>query len=155
LTDHHKPRGLYFEEFQPGQRIVTAGRTLTEADIVNFAGLSGDYNQIHVDAVYSQNTPFGQRVAHGMLVLSIALGLTVQTGMMEGTILAFREVNEWKFIKPVYIGDTMHVELDVTEVKELRRIGGGSVTIAAAVKNQAGDVVMKGLWTALIASRPS
>jgi acyl dehydratase len=144
---------MYFEEFQAGQKVITAGRTVTEADIVTFAGLSGDYNQIHTDAVYSQASPFGQRVAHGLLGLAIASGLTVQTGVMEGTILAFREINEWKFIQPVHIGDTLHVELDVLETKALRRIGGGSVSIALDVKNQNGQTVMKGIWSVLVASR--
>lgn len=148
------PRGMYFEEFQVGQRIITAGRTITEADIVHFAGLSGDFNQIHTDAAYSQNSPFGQRVAHGLLVLSIASGLAVQTGVMEGTVLAFREINEWKFSRPVFIGDTIHAELEVKETRELRRIGGGAVVIEVEVKNQHGEVVNKGLWTALIALRP-
>lgn len=148
-----QPRGMYFEEFQAGQKVITAGRTVTEADIVTFAGLSGDYNQIHTDAVYSQASPFGQRVAHGLLGLAIASGLTVQTGVMEGTILAFREINEWKFIQPVHIGDTLHVELDVLETKALRRIGGGSVSIALDVKNQNGQTVMKGIWSVLVASR--
>jgi acyl dehydratase len=148
------PRGMYFEEFQPGQKVISAARTVTESDITTFAGLSGDYNQIHVDAEYSKNSPFGQRVAHGLLGLSIASGLAVQTGVMEGTIIAFREINEWKFIKPIYINDTIHVEIEVLETKTLRRIGGGSILISLDVKNQAGDTVMKGTWSALIASRP-
>lgn len=147
-------RGLYFEEFQPGQKIVTAGRTVTEADIVTFAGLSGDYNQIHTDAEYSKISPFGQRVAHGLLGLAIASGLAVQTGVMRGTVLAFREINEWKFVQPVFIGDTIHVELEVLETKPLRRIGGGAVVIGLEVKNQRDQSVMKGTWTVLIASRP-
>ena len=149
------PRGMYFDEFQTGQRILTPGRTVTEADIVSFAGLSGDYNQIHVDAAYSAQAPFGQRVAHGLLVTSIASGLAMQTGVMEGTVLAFREINEWKFIKPVFIGDTVHVRLEVKETKDLRRIGGGSVSIEVSVMNQKDDIVMKGVWTVLIASRPA
>ena len=148
------PRGMYFDEFQPGQRIITAGRTITEADIVNFAGMSGDFNQMHVDAAYSQKSAFGQRVAHGLLVLSIISGLAVQTGMMEGTVMAFREVGEWKFTKPVFIGDTVHGELEVMETKELRRIGGGSITIQVTVLNQNDDAVMKGIWTVLISARP-
>lgn len=148
------PRGMYFDEFQTGQKIITAGRTITEADIVSFAGLSGDYNQIHVDADYSAKAPFGQRVAHGLLVTAIGSGLAMQTGVMEGTVLAFREINEWKFIKPVFIGDTVHVVLEVKETKDLRRIGGGSVLIEVAVVNHKDEIVMKGLWTVLIASRP-
>jgi 3-hydroxybutyryl-CoA dehydratase len=149
-----KPRGLYFEEFQPAQKIVTAGRTVTEADVVNFAGLSGDYNQMHVDEAYSQKTTFGRRVAHGLLVVSIVSGLAVQTGVMEGTVMAFREINEWKFAKPVFFGDTVHAVLEVREKKELRRIGGGSVTIDLDVINQNDEVVMKGVWVVLIAARP-
>jgi 3-hydroxybutyryl-CoA dehydratase len=149
-----KPRGLYFEEFQPAQKIVTAGRTITEADVVNFAGLSGDYNQMHVDEAYSQKTTFGKRVAHGLLVLSIVSGLAVQTGVMEGTVMAFREISEWKFIKPVFFGDTVHAILEVREKKELRRIGGGSITIDLDVINQNDEVVMKGIWVVLIVARP-
>jgi acyl dehydratase len=148
------PRGMYFEEFEPGQKIFTAGRTVTEADIVNFAGLSGDYNQIHTDADYSARTPAGQRVAHGLLVTSIVSGLAVQTGLMEGTVQFFREINEWKFIKPVFIGDTVHAIMDVTDTKEIRRIGSGVVTIAFDVKNQNDETVMKGIWSVLIALRP-
>lgn len=148
-------RGLYFEEFSVGHRITTAARTVTESDIVLFAGLSGDFNQIHIDAEYSKASPFGARVAHGLLGLSIASGLVVQTGFMEGTIMAFREVNEWKFIKPIYIGDTIHVELEIKETKAIPRIGGGSVIIILDVKNHSGETVMKGTWTALIVARPA
>ena len=150
-----QPRGMYFEEFQPGQKLVSAGRTITESDVVTFAGLSGDFNQIHVDAEYSKNTPFGQRVAHGLLGLAIASGLVVQTGLMEGTIILFREITEWKFVKPIYLGDTIHVDIEVVETKDMRRLGGGIVLIDLDVKNQANDTVMKGLWRALIASRPA
>ena len=148
------PRGMYFEEFFIGQRIISAGRTVSESDIITFAGLSGDFNQIHTDAVYAAQTPFGQRVAHGLLGLSIASGLVVQTGMMEGTILAFREINEWKFIQPIHIGDTIHVEVEVLETKEIRRLGGGAIVISLDVKNQTGVTVMKGIWKALISGRP-
>ncbi len=149
----YQPRGKYFEEFLPGMKIYTAGRTITEADVVNFAGLSGDYNQMHTDAAYSQGSFFGQRVAHGLLVMSVVSGLSVNTGIMDRTVLAFREINEWKFAKPVFFGDTVHAELVVRETREMKRIGGGSVTIDVDVKNQKGDTVMKGAWTVLIASK--
>ena len=149
------PRGMFFDQFLPGQKIISVGRTITESDIVSFAGLSGDYNQIHVDAEFSKGTPFGQRVAHGLLGLSIASGLAVQTGVMEGTIVAFREITDWKFIKPIFIGDTIHVEMEVVETKEFRRIGAGAVIISMVVINQNGDSVMKGTWNTLIALRPA
>lgn len=149
-----RPRGLYFEEFETGQSIITAARTITESDVVSFAGLTGDFNQIHIDAEFSQNSPFGQRVAHGLLVLSISMGLVVQTGVMEGTVLAFREIQEWKFSKPVFLGDTLHVELIVVETKEIPRLAGGSVLIEAKVINQRAEIVNKGVWNALVAALP-
>lgn len=147
-------RGLYFEEFEVGQKVISPGRTVTEADIVNFAGLAGDFNSIHTDAVYAAETPFGQRVAHGLLVLSIASGLAVRTGTMEGTVMAFREIENWKFSKPVFIGDTVHLEMEVTEAKALPRLGGGSIKLVLDVINQEGDTVMKGTWIALMMSKP-
>ena len=147
--------GLYFEEFSVGQKIVTVARTVAESDIFTFAGLSGDFNQIHTDAEFSKQTPFGQRIAHGLLGLSITSGLAMRTGILEGTVLAFREINEWKFVKPVFIGDTVHAELNVTETKALPRIGGGSVTIAIETKNQKNEVCQRGSWTVLVMSKPA
>jgi acyl dehydratase len=154
IFDPTRPRGMYFEEFTPGLTVITAGRTVTESDVVSFAGLSGDYTQIHVDAEYSANAMFGQRVAHGLLCLSIASGLAVQTGVLEGTVLAFREINEWKFSRPVYLGDTLHVQLEVKETKPMPRLGGGLVVLVLDVKNQKNETVMKGTWSTLIASKP-
>ena len=150
----YKPRGKYFEEFTVGQQIITAARTITEADIVAFAGLSGDFNQLHTDAEFAKTTPFGKRIAHGLLVTSIASGLAAQTGILEGTTIAFREIREWKFAKPVFIGDTIHVVLEVTNTKPVRRLGGGAVDIKVDVRNQNDESVMRGVWTVLIASRP-
>jgi len=146
------PRGMHFEEFEVGLKIETAARTITETDIVNFAGLSGDFNFIHTNAHAAQDTPFGQRVAHGMLVASIATGLAVQQGFIDGTTLDFREL-EWKFTKPVFIGDTVHVAITVTETKAMPRLGGGLVTFDARVLNQEDDAVHKGVWKMLIKSR--
>lgn len=147
-------RGQFFEEFQVGQKIATVGRTVAESDIFTFAGLSGDYNQIHTDAEFARSTPFGQRVAHGLLGLSIASGLAMRTGVLEGTVIAFREINNWKFIAPVFIGDTIHLEMEVLETNALPRIGGGSVVITLDVKKQSGETTMKGNWTVLVMSRP-
>lgn len=149
-----KPRGMYFEEFEPGQQFETAGRTITETDVVQFAGLSGDFNQIHVDDEYSRATPIGKRIAHGLLIASVTSGLAVQTGVLEGTVIVFREITEWKFIKPVFLGDTIHARLQVREKKEMRRAGGGLITIDIDVLNQNQEVVNKGSWIVLIAMRP-
>ncbi|MCA9923218.1 MAG: hypothetical protein KC419_02005 [Anaerolineales bacterium] len=148
----YEPRGLYFEDFEVGYKMVTAARTVTEADIVTFAGLSGDFNQIHTDEVYAANDTFGQRVAHGLLVQSIATGLAVRSGVIEGTVLAFRELSA-KFSLPVFIGDTVHVLIEITETKALRRLGGGNVTMKYSVINQEGKTVQRGDWFMLVKSK--
>ena len=148
----YQPKGLYFEDFTVGTRLRTAGRTITEADIVTFAGLSGDFNQIHTNAVYAAGDTFGKRVAHGLLVQSIATGLAVQSGVIEGTVLAFREL-DCKFSLPVYIGDTVHVEIDIIELKAFPRLNGGNVTMKYAVVNQDGASTQRGNWVMLVKSR--
>lgn len=145
----YQPRGKYFEQFEIGQTLVTAARTITETDIVRFAGMTGDYNQIHTDAEFAANDTFGQRVAHGMLVQSIATGLAVQSGIIEGTVLAFREQSA-KFSLPVFIGDTVHVKLEITEKKALPRLGGGNINMKYAIYNQHGKAVQRGDWVMLI-----
>ncbi len=150
----YKPRGLYFEEIEVGLSLVTAGRTITEGDIVTFAGLSGDFNQLHVDAVYARSGEFGQRVAHGLLVVAVTTGLIVQTGLMEGTVHAFREL-EWKFSRPVFIGDTIHADLTIIETKLLPRLGGGSATAKVNVYNQDNQVVQRGTMVLLVRGKPA
>ena len=147
-------RGKYFEEFEVGMKFVSPGRTVTESDIVSFAGLSGDYTQIHTNAEFSKSTAFGQRVAHGLLGLTIASGLATRTGVLEGTVIAFREIANWKFVKTIFIGDTVHVSLHVVDTKGLPRLGGGIVNIELRLINQNDEVVMKGIWKVLIASIP-
>ena len=146
--------GLYFEDFTVGQTLDTQKRTVTEDDIMAFARLTGDDNRIHTDPEFSKTTPFGRQIAHGLLGLSIASGLAWQTGILDGTVLAFREVKEWKFVKPVFIGDTLYVEMEVQETKALPRIGGGAVTIGLEVKNQSDEVCHRGQWTVLMLSKP-
>lgn len=146
--------GLYFEDFSVGQSITTVGRTVSEDAIFTFAGLTGDYNQIHTDADFAAKTQFGQRIAHGLLGLSIAVGLIMRSGLLEGTVLAFREINDWKFVKPFFIGDTVSAELTITETKALPRIGGGALTASIAVKNQNGETCQRGSLNLLMLSRP-
>lgn len=146
--------GLYFEDYELGKTIVTDGRTIAEADIVNFAGISGDFNPMHTNAAYAEKTPFGQRVAHGALVFSIATGLAYRMRFLEGTVLAFRSIDEWKFSAPVMIGDTIHCEVEVVELKEASKLGGGVVTFSVKVYNQDKKAVQKGKWSVIVASKP-
>lgn len=147
--------GLYFEEFTVGQSLDTAKRTISGDDIMQFAELTGDDNRIHTDPEFSKTTQFGKQIAHGMLGLSFTLGLVWKTGILDGTVIAFREVQEWKFVKPVFIGDSIYSELEVKETKSLPRIGGGSVTIAVQVKNQNDEVCHRGTLVVLMMSKPA
>jgi acyl dehydratase len=143
---------LYFEDLEAGLEMASPGRTVTETDIVLFAGLSGDYNQLHTDAEYAKSTPFGQRIAHGLLGLSIASGLVSRLGVFEGTAIAFMGL-EWKFKAAVLIGDTISLAARVLRKREVRRLGGGIVIVGITLKNQRGETVQEGEWTALIKSR--
>ena len=148
----YQPKGLYFEEFTIGTRLRTAGRTITEADIVAFAGLSGDYNQIHTNAVYAAADTFGKLLAHSLLVQPVATLLHRHSSVFQRMSLAFREL-DCKFSLPVYIGDTVHVEIDIVEVKALPRLKGGNVTMKYAVVNQDGATAQRGNWVMLVKSR--
>ncbi len=147
------PQGLHFEEFQVGDMVESVGRTITEADIVGFAALSGDWNRIHTDAEYSRQQMFGQRVAHGLLVLSVASGLAVRLGFMEETVQAFMGL-EWEFRKPVFIGDTVRLRATVADKRPMPRLGGGVVAFKMEVLNQKDQVVQRGLWKILCKGLP-
>ncbi len=149
-----KQRGLWFEEFVEGLSVESRGRTITEADLVNFAGVSGDYNPMHTDVEFAAKTPYGQRVAHGALIFSIATGLTYQLGFLEGTIMAFTGL-DWKFRNPIFIGDTVKVTAAVTKRRAMPAMGGGFVTFDVKVTNQKGEIAQKGEWTVLVMSDPA
>ena len=147
-------RGLYFEEFNVGDTVTSAGRTITEADIVGFAALSGDWNAIHVDAEFAKSQMFGERIAHGLLGLSIASGLAVRLGFIEDTVIAFMGL-DWKFRAPIKIGDTIHMCAQIAEKKAMPRLGGGLVTLNVEVLNQRGETTQKGTWSMLMKMKPA
>ncbi len=146
-------RGLYFDEFEPGATMTSPGRTVTEADIVAFCGLSGDYNELHSNEEYARKNRFGKRIAHGLLGLSMASGLAGRQGFMEGTALALLGI-DWKFKRPLYVGDTMYVESTVRQKREVKRLGGGVVVFDVRITNQSGEAVQEGQWTLLMRGRP-
>ena len=141
-------RGLYFSEYTVGESFTTVRRTITETDVVMFAGLSGDYNPLHTDAVFAAQTPFGQRVAHGMLVTSISTGLAQTLGIFEGTTLALMQ-QTFKYVAPTFFGDTIHLKLTVSAVKPSSKGGKGVVTFDSEIIKQDGTVVNQGEWTVL------
>ena len=153
MTETPHPPGRYFEEFDVGESMETPARTITETDVVMFAGFSGDYNPLHTDAEFAKETMFGERIAHGMLGLSIVSGLAWRTGFMEGTADALISV-ETKFRNPVKFGDTIRARFVVQQKKEMKRLGGGFVTFNVVVLNQRDETIQKGDWTVLIRSAP-
>lgn len=144
----------FLEHLQAGQEVVTVRRTLTDADIMFFAGLSGDYNALHTDELFvTEHTPFRGRIAHGLLVLSISSGLRSDLDAVQS--LAYLEVQR-RFVGAVYPGDTIHARWKVNEVRRSRsRPDAGVVTLAVEVVNQDGDVVQEGTDVWLVAARTS
>ena len=141
--------GLYFSEFSVGQELETPARTMTESDIVQFAGLSGDYNPLHTNAEFAKGTPYGERIAHGLLGLSIASGLAARAGFIEGTAQAFIGV-DWKFKAPILIGDTIRLHVTVKRKRAVPSMGGGMVVFSLEVLNQDDETTQEGEWTLLI-----
>jgi acyl dehydratase len=147
-----KPSGRYFEEFREGEEFVTVARTVTEADIVTFAGLSGDYNQLHTDEEFAKRTPFGGRIAHGFLGLSIASGLTDRLKIIEGTAMAILGLT-WRFTGPIRIGDTIRVIRVVREKKETTKKDRGIIVFDEKIVNQKGEVVQEGQQNIMVRRR--
>lgn len=140
----------YFDDFNVGEIAVTRARTVTETDIVNFAALTGDWYPLHTDVEYSAKGPFGERIAHGLLVLSIANGLMPLYDM---AIVAFYGMDKVRFTAPTKIGDTIHVELEVTDMQDKGEIGG-VITLKESVKNQRGEAVAVSSKKVMLAKKP-
>ncbi len=133
--------GLYFEDFPVGRVAISRGRTVTEADIVAFAGLSGDFIELHTNEEFARQSPFGRRIAHGALIFSISTGLMTQMGEINDTVLAFYGVDRLRFTAPVFIGDTIHVTKRVA-ASEPKGTGRGVVTFETSVLNQRDEPVL-------------
>src|ERR1019366_7550026 len=131
----------YFEDFVPGDTYASRGRTITETDIVNFAGLSGDFFPLHVDEEFAKTTPFGRRVAHGALIFSISTGLSTQMSLLTDSLIALYSIEKMRFIKPVFAGDTIRVSRKVTDVLA-RGADRGVVTFSVTVRNQREEPVL-------------
>ena len=142
-------RGLWFEDYSVGHEVVTAARTITESDVVAFAGLSGDFNPLHVDAPFAERTAFRGRIAHGLLVESIARGLVAQTGVFDGTIAALAEVRS-TFVRPTPIGTTIHVRLEVLELQQDPPAGRGRVRLRKRVYDSESELVAEGEWLVVV-----
>ncbi|WP_435320984.1 MaoC/PaaZ C-terminal domain-containing protein [Haloarchaeobius sp. TZWSO28] len=127
----------HYEDFEVGQEFVSVGRTITESDLVDYASLGGDWTELHTNKEYAQEQHFGQRVAHGPLTLTIAMGLAARCGFMERTVMGFLGIERMDFPQPVFIGDTLSAEFTVTDLNELEsRDDAGVVALEFDVENQ-------------------
>jgi acyl dehydratase len=147
--------GLYWEEWEVGKSFTTAARTITETDVVNFAGISGDYNPLHINEEYCKNTQFGTRIAHGPLIYSVAAGLLFQLHLYDDTLIAFLGFESLKFTKPVKINDTIYAKVTVTEVTETSKPDRGVMKRVLQVFNQRDEMVQEGIQAFLVKRKPT
>jgi acyl dehydratase len=145
----YKMRGLTFDEFQVGQAFDTMSRTITEADVVAFAGVSGDYNPLHTNEEFMKGSPFGGRIAHGMLCASIGTGLANQLGIFEGTTIAVMQIT-LKFTGAVKFGDTVRLTLTCRDKKESSKGDKGTATFSGELFNQRDERVLDSEWVVLL-----
>ncbi len=135
--------GLTYREFEPGRRYETPGRTIAESDLVNFAGLSGDFNPLHVDETFAARSRFGTRIAHGPMLIGMAFGLASRLDLLDGTAIALLSV-DWGFSAPVFIGDTIRARIEIGDKRPSRDAEGGVVALAFELVNQRDVVVQTG-----------
>jgi acyl dehydratase len=134
----------FFEDFAEGQEFETPARTVTESDIISFAAWTGDYNPIHTDAEFARSSRFGERIAHGVLGLSLCLGLTARLGLFEGSAIALLGIDEWRFRRPIVIGDTVHCRITITGTRLTSKGDVGIVGRYFQLFNQRHELTQEG-----------
>ncbi|HLI28972.1 MAG TPA: MaoC/PaaZ C-terminal domain-containing protein [Chloroflexota bacterium] len=144
---------MYFEDFHAGQQFVTARRTVTEYDVMAFAGLSGDFNPLHTDALYAATTPYGERIAHGLLTLAITSGLINQLGLTTDTTLALLGFEQLRFTGAVRFGDTLQARVRIAQTRRSSRPGRGIVVCEITTVNQRGEPVLEATAALLLRAR--
>jgi acyl dehydratase len=148
--------GLRYADLHVGMAFRSAGRTITDADLVGFAGLTGDFSELHTSDVYAQASQFGRRVAHGMLGLAYAHGLMwARTGELRPTVIAFLGISDWKFVAPIFVGDTIFVNYVIGELRDSRSRPTQAIAVFdVAVVNQDEAVVQQGRKALLLSKVP-
>jgi acyl dehydratase len=155
MTQAATPRGRYFEDFAVGDVMRTGQRTITSTDIVNFACLSGDFNEVHANHEYAKTSPYGEPIAHAPLVFAVAAGLNYASGINDGTLLGVLGIDKWRMKAPVKHGDTIHVESEVIAARASgSRPDAGIVTFARRFVNQRGEVAQEMEISILYKRRP-
>ena len=148
--------GYTYDDLSVGMAFRSPGRTITDADLVAFAGLTGDYSELHTSDVYARSSQFGRRVAHGMLGLAYAHGLMwARTGELRETAVAFLGISEWQFVAPLFVGDTMFVDYRIAELRDSKsRPTQAIATFDVEVVNQDGTLVQRGRKALLVSKVP-
>ena len=152
-----QPRlGFRYSDLHVGMAFRSPGRTITDADLVAFAGLTGDFSELHTSEVYAKSSQFGRRVAHGMLGLAYAHGLMwARTGELRETAVAFLGIDEWKFVGPIFVGDTIFVNYTISELRESRsRPTQAIATFDVTIVDQVNRVVQRGKKALLVSKVP-
>lgn len=144
---------LFLEDLEVGQVFTGPARTITEADVVAFAGLSGDFNPIHTDSEFARTTPYGQRVVYGLLGVSILTGLLDRTRLFSGTAIAMLGIREWTFTAPCFIGDTVSFRLEIRGVRATSAGDRGVVNRYFELLNQHGEVLQQGYIDIMVRSK--
>jgi acyl dehydratase len=145
---------LYLEDLAAGQEFVSPGRTITEADVMSFAAWTGDNNQVHTDAEFAKGTRYGQRIVHGMLGASLCLGLIARTGVFEGSAVALLGIDGWRFVGPVFIGDTLTCTVEILSTRRTSKGTTGIVERQVTLRNQRGETVQEGRMDLMVLARP-
>jgi acyl dehydratase len=144
-------RGKFFDEWVVGEEYITPSRTMTETDVVMFAAMSGDYNELHTSEEFMKSSQFGKRIVHGLLGLAVSHGLLFRTGLLEGTAIAFLGVESWKFQAPIFFGDTIRIKVKVAEKRPSKtKPDRGVVKLFLEVIKQDDTVVQSGFKTIMI-----
>ncbi len=147
---------LYFEDYFIGEKLVSPGRTITETDIVQFAAFTGDWHPLHVDVEYAKKTPFGERIAHGMLTLCVGSALPFRLGMnvaLPKSFIAFYGMDSVRFVGPVKIGDTIRCEVEIIEL-DVKNDNQGVIVAKNCIRNQREENVIIYITRALVGRKP-
>ncbi len=148
--------GYRYADLYVGMAFRSPGRTITDADLVGFAGLTGDFSELHTSEVYAQKSQFGRRVAHGMLGLAYAHGLMwARTGELRETAIAFLGISDWRFLEPIFVGDTIFVNYRISELRESKsRPTQAIATFDVSVVDQNERIVQRGKKALLVSKEP-
>ena len=148
-------QGKYLDELNVGEEYITPSRTLTETDVVMFAAMSGDYNELHTSEEYMKGSQFGKRLVHGLLGLSISHGLIFRLGILDGTAIALLGVDTWQFKGPLFFGDTIRVKVKIAEVRPSKsKPDRGILQLHMEIINQDDTVVQSGYKTLMMKRKP-